>query len=80
MTNQIVTETTLLFEERLKKNPGFDFLNNLNMDKQSIKNFQLVISKYYPPFFNSYHLLPFARKKREELSNILSKQKDDDLM
>ena len=50
------------------------------MDKQSMKNFQLVISKYFPPFFNSYNLLPFARKKREEIRQILSKYKDEDLM
>jgi hypothetical protein len=68
------------FATVLKKNPGFDFLNNVRFEKDSIIGLQAALESFYIPFFDSYHLLPLKVRKREEMRYLLASSKSDSIM
>lgn len=76
----MISQLTLAFEKRLEHNPAFDVLNNMSIDKLSVKHYQLVLQKYFAPFFDCYQPLPLVQKKRDKIKEILASQSSDDVM
>jgi hypothetical protein len=64
----------------LKKNPGFDFLNNVRFDKDSIIGLQAALEYFYVPFFDCHHIIPLKLRKREEMRYLLAAHKSENLM
>ena len=41
------------FSKALQKNPGFDFLNNASLDKESMVALQAALESLFVPFFDA---------------------------
>ncbi len=68
------------FATVLETKPGFDFLNNVRFEKESILALQNTLATFFVPFFDAYHYIPLKNRKRDEMKLIMSTYKSDYIM